>query len=93
MPSASLPLESTCLVKQLLNLLAILAALDNFLEIRVAADVDLVDKDVGHGALARQILERVLEIFTIVDLVELDRLVLGVVAVKNSLRVVAIRAV
>ena len=47
------------------------------LEVRVAANVFAADVDVGDGALARDLLEGVLDGGAVVDLVELDGEVLG----------------
>lgn len=67
-------------------------ALD-LLQVRVAANVLLVDEDVGHGALARHLGESLLDVITVVLLVQLDGLVLGVVALEDALRVLAVGAV
>lgn len=51
------------------------------LQVRVAADMLLADVDVGDGALARDLDERGLDGGAVVNLVELDREVLGAHAV------------
>lgn len=86
-------LDRSRLLEELLNLLAVLAVLDDGLEIRVAADVLLVDKDVWHGALARDGAERVLEVVAVALLVQLVRDILGVEAVEEALGVSAVGAV
>lgn len=80
-------------LEELLNLLAVLAVLDNGLEVRVAANVLLVDKDVWHGALARDGAERVLDVVAVALLVQLVRHILGVEAVEEALGVPAVGAV
>lgn len=86
-------LDRSRLLEELLNLLAVLAVLDDSLEIRVAANVLLVDKDVWHGALARDGAERVLEVVAVALLVQLVRDILGVEAVEEALGVSAVGAV
>jgi hypothetical protein len=80
-------------LEQLLNLLAILAVLDDGLEVRVAANVLLVDEDVWDGALARDLDERLLEVVTVALLVQFVRGILGAVAVEEALGVLAVVAV
>lgn len=53
----------------------------------------LVDEDVGHGALARDLLQRSLDLGSVGDLVQLERVVLGASAVKQALGGLAVRAV
>jgi hypothetical protein len=80
-------------LEQLLNLLAILAVLDDGLEVRVAANVLLFDEDVWDGALARDLDERLLKVVTVALLVQLVRGILGAVAVEEALGVLAVGAV
>lgn len=91
--SASRALDRPRLLEELLNLLAVLAVLDDSLEVRVAANVLFVDKDVWHGALARDSAERVLEVVAVALLVQLVRDILGVEAVEEALGVSAVGAV
>lgn len=86
-------LERTSSLQKLLDLLAVLALGDNGLEVRVTADVLLVDEDVGHGALAGDLEERVLHLAAVLLLVQLVVRVLCAIAVEDALGVVAVRAV
>lgn len=63
------------------------------LDVRVAADVLAADEDVGHGALVGELLQRGLDLRAVVDLVQLERVVLGALAVEQALRGLAVRAV
>lgn len=92
-PPPSKSLESTSILQQLLNLLPVLAVLDDGLEVRVATDVDLANEDVGDGALAGHLVQGVLDVIAVALLVELVGLVLCVQAVEDALRVVAVGAV
>lgn len=80
-------------MEELLNLLPVLAVLDCRLKVRVAADMLLPDKDVGDGALARDLEQRTLNVIAICLLVELVVRVLGAISVEESLGVVTVRAV
>lgn len=86
-------LESTSLLEELLDLLAVLAVLDNSLEIGVTANVLLADEDVGNGALAGQLEKGILDIGAVALLVELVGGVLGIETVEDLLGVGAIGAV
>ena len=86
-------LESTSLLEELLDLLAVLAVLDNSLKIGVTANVLLADEDVGDGALTGQLEKGVLDIGAVALLVELVGGVLGVETVKDLLGVGAVGAV
>ena len=63
------------------------------LKVRVAADVVLVDEDVGDSSLSGDLVESVLELATVLLLVELKVLVLGAVAVESALGRLAVGAV
>ena len=86
-------LESASLLEELLDLLAVLAVLDNSLEIGVTANVLLADEDVGNGALTGQLEKGILDIGAVALLVELVGEVLGVETVEDLLGVGAVGAV
>jgi len=69
------------------------AVLVQALQVRVAANVLLVDVDVGHGALAVDLLESILEVAAFGDLVELYDLEVGSKTLEGALGSLAVRAV
>jgi len=85
----ALRLEGAGLLEEVLEL----AALEHALEVRVAADVLLGDPGVGDGALARDLLEGVLDGAAVFHLVELEDGVVGVELVEGRLRLAAVGAV
>ena len=63
------------------------------LEVAVASQVLAVDEDVGDGALARLLLERVLDVVAVGHLVQLDRIEGVAFRLERLLGGVAVRAV
>ncbi len=63
------------------------------LKVRVAADVVLVDEDARDSFLPGQLVESVLEVATVLLLVELNVLILGAVAIESALGGLAVGAV
>jgi hypothetical protein len=63
------------------------------LQIAVATNVLLVDKDVGDGALARQLGQGLLDLGAVGLVVQLDGVELGVEAAEQRLGGLAVRAV
>jgi hypothetical protein len=69
------------------------AGIAQALQIRVAANVLLVDVDVGHGALAVELLESILEVAAFGDLIELYDLDGGSKLLEGAFGSLAVRAV
>jgi hypothetical protein len=86
-------LDSARRLEELLHLLPVLSARNDRLEVRVTADVLLVNEDVGHGALPGNLQERLLDVVPIRLLVQLVVRILCAIAIEKTLGVVAVGAV